>query len=108
MSDLLLTMAKQASKDETMMASLIQEFSQYKVGGWDQVSSHLWIDQSRLAKLALCRRPRETKLEEDQAQIADYIGMDKKRFANFFEQLNVERQKSLQVEIAKKQNWKLQ
>ena len=104
MSDYLITMAKQAGKDDSLMASLIEEYSHYKNISWEQVAGQLWIDKHRMAKLALCRRPRESQFKADQAKIAEYVDMDDNNLAQFFNLLNHERNKSIKGEIIRKRS----
>jgi hypothetical protein len=45
----------------------------------------LWIDNLKLAKLALCRRPTQLNFTKEITQIAKYVGVERQRLVKFIE-----------------------
>ncbi len=86
MADLLFNMAQQASTDDSLLASLIEQQCARQGLTWEEFAAQFHIDQAQLAKLALCRKPRNTALAQDLEQIANYVGMEKSMLAQFAKQ----------------------
>ena len=98
MSIMTTKLAQRASKDTSLVACLIDSYSESMNLRWEEIANFLWIDIHTLAKLALCRRPRPTSYSEDISQVADYIGMDPNQLKDFIrnaEVASVERPKSV-------------
>jgi hypothetical protein len=89
MQSVMLKMAQRASQDPALIAHLIDRYGERNKLRWEEVSNQLWIDHPRLAKLALCRRPRPAKFKEDIAQIADYTGINKELLSTFIRDAEV-------------------
>jgi hypothetical protein len=83
MSMLMRNMAQRASRDRSLMASLIARYSENKNLQWDGIAAQLWIDNAKLAKLALCRRPTKSNFSAEIAQIVDYVGVDREKLLDF-------------------------
>lgn len=77
MNQSLIRMAKQASDNASLMASLIRRYGEKKGISWEAIAKELRIDSLQMARLALCRTPSRTSYAEDIAQIADYVGMNR-------------------------------
>jgi ferric-dicitrate binding protein FerR (iron transport regulator) len=109
MNTLNLKLAQRASKDPALMASLIDQYSETMNLRWEDVANQLWIDNYRLAKLALCRRPRRAKFSDDVAQVSHFVGVDSERLTGFIqhaeglkeEQPAVNKKKSVQKNTAR-------
>ena len=78
MNAMMITMARRACCDDSLMASLIEWYGEIQGLQWDEIAEQLWIDGEQLAKLALCRRPSRSDFLEDVARIADHVGIDKR------------------------------
>ena len=89
MSSMTLKLAQRASKDTTLMASLIDRFGEKENLRWEEIANRLWIDENSLAKLALCRRPRPSNYSEDVAQMAGYVGLDQENLTQFISNAEV-------------------
>lgn len=86
MADLLIQMAQQARADDTLLAGLIEQQCERLGLTWEELGNQLQLDQEQLAKLALCRKPRNEALAQDLEQIASYVGMEKAALAQFAKQ----------------------
>jgi len=78
-----LKLAHRASQDKSLIAFLIDSYCEKEKLGWDEIATQLWIDDYKLAKLALCRRPRPAQFSEDIAQISNYIGIQPEHLSRF-------------------------
>lgn len=83
MSQLLIKMARQASTDKGLWASLIQEYSQRRGRTWEEIAQELDVDMTRLAKLALCKRPHSRHVSDEWDQIAVYTGIKRNVLMQF-------------------------
>lgn len=83
MSQLLIKMARQASSDKSLWASLIQAYSQRRGRTWEEIAQELGIDMTRLAKLALCKRPHSRHVSDEWDQIAVYTGIQRNVLMQF-------------------------
>jgi hypothetical protein len=86
MSQLLIKMAQQASEDSALLASLIEQYAHREETSWPEIAARLEIKMTQLAKLALCRRPRQAMFHEDVARIATYTGVNKTILVRFVQQ----------------------
>ena len=77
MTQPLFELAKRAAADDSFMASLIEQQARRENISWEQLASLLKIEPAQLAKLALCKQPRETFFTQDVAQIAGYSGINR-------------------------------
>ncbi|MCL4868637.1 MAG: FecR domain-containing protein [Anaerolineae bacterium] len=75
MSQLLLKLAQQAAQDKTLFAWLIQTYGEKQQMSWEQMARSFNLSLEQLAKLALCKRPRPHTTQQDNQQIAAYIGL---------------------------------
>jgi len=75
-SGLFLKMAQQATKDPALLAAYIDAAAKKEPGGWRAVALRLHIDEQRLAKLALCRRPASHQFDTEVRQIAALVNAD--------------------------------
>ncbi|MBN1147120.1 MAG: FecR domain-containing protein [Anaerolineales bacterium] len=109
MSELMVKMAKQASEDDSLMAWLICHYGEIKGMRWEEIATQLWIDDSKLAKLALCRRPDQLKFTKDVTQIAKYAGIERRRLVQFIEaaeSAQVAQVAAQQKAVQKRQTWR--
>jgi hypothetical protein len=84
MSDeLLLKMAQRAAQNMNLIASLIAVYMESEAKSWEAVAGDLDISDTNLARLALCRRPREEHMLVDIHDIATYIDIDNKSLLQF-------------------------
>ncbi len=83
---LLLKLARQAAKDPDLLAGQIDAWARNEPGGWPAVAARLQIDECRLAKLALCRRPASRRFEADVQQIAGVVNVDPAALTQFLNQ----------------------
>ena len=81
--DLLITAAQRAASDGALLASLIGQLGESGGLTWSQIAARLQISEAQLARLALCRRPRVERFQEDIGQIAEYVGIDRWVLAQF-------------------------
>jgi hypothetical protein len=86
MDESLNKLAKRASKDPSLMASFIARYGEREGLRWGEIASRLRIDSSQLARLALCRTPRQATFSDDIAHIADYTGMNRSTLTRFVQQ----------------------
>ena len=81
--DLLIKMACRAGSDTALMAALLKQYAEARHLSWEQMAERLGLDGVRLARLALCRRPRPQHLIEDVEQIAQYVGLEREALLRF-------------------------
>jgi mannose-6-phosphate isomerase-like protein (cupin superfamily) len=81
--DVLIRLAQRASSDPDLMASLIAQYCAARDAGWEQAAEALGLEAGQLAKLALCRRPRPDRFDQDTALIAQYVGLEAAALARF-------------------------
>ena len=82
--NLLVQMAQKARQNSALFAPLIADFGEKEEMEWHEIAAYLGIDELSLARLALCRRPRETNLIEDLTQIGNYVNIDRQLLLRFF------------------------
>jgi len=75
-TDRLFQMARMASKNTNLIASLIYIYSVSENVDWSQVASMNNMTTDQLARLALCRRPRDENRLEDIRETANYVGVE--------------------------------
>ena len=73
----LFELAKRAAADDSFMAYLIDQQASRENVSWEQLAAYLKIEPAQLAKLALCKQPREANFTQDVAQIAGYSGINR-------------------------------
>lgn len=83
MSELMIKMAQQAHENEELLASLIAQQCARQGITWEKFAETLQIDQTQLARLALCHKPRNDSLAHDLGQIATYVGMERENLLRF-------------------------
>ncbi len=83
MSQLLMQMAQRASKNPSLLASLIERQASKEGLSWDEMATQLQITPEQLAKLALCRRPNHTTYTQDIVQLTNYTGIDRATLVQF-------------------------
>lgn len=76
MSELLVKMAREAERDNKLLASHIHAYANRHNMGWAEIAHRLAITSAQLSRLALCRIPRRDGYAEDVARIAAYVGME--------------------------------
>ena len=86
MSQTLLNMAQQAIKNPSLLAGLIDKYTQQTGSTWAEVAVELQINPAQLARLALCRQPDENPYQEVR-KIADYVKMSPIVLSHFFEKV---------------------
>ena len=89
MNEMLIEMAQRAGKNEALCAGLIRKYGERQGMQWEEIARQLNLDSDSLAKLALCRWPRPNHLDQEVAQIAAYLGVEKTGLQQFF-QTNVQ------------------
>jgi hypothetical protein len=85
MNQMLIEMAQRAEKNEALCAGLIRKYGQRRGLQWEETARQMNMDSDRLAKLALCRRPRPNHLDQEVGQIAAYLGVEKNGLYRFFQ-----------------------
>jgi len=83
---LFVRLAQQAARDPDLLAGQIEAVAQSEPGGWPGLAARLQIDERRLAKLALCRRPAAQRFEVEVQQIAGVVGVAPDVLARFLSQ----------------------
>lgn len=78
-------LAKRAAADDSFMAYLIDQQAKRENISWEQLAATLKIEPTQLAKLALCKQPRETFFTQDVAQIAGYSGINRMVLLHFID-----------------------
>ncbi len=73
----LFELAKRAAADDSFMAYLVDQQAKRENVSWEQLAAYLKIEPVQLAKLALCKQPREANFTQDVAQIAGYSGINR-------------------------------
>jgi ferric-dicitrate binding protein FerR (iron transport regulator) len=76
---------QRAARDPALIAGLIDRYCEAENLRWEDVANRLWIDNYSLAKLALCRRPREEVFYDDITQMASYVEVDRRRLTEFLQ-----------------------
>lgn len=84
MDEILIEMAQRAGQNQALCAGLIRKYGERRGIGWEEIAAQLNMDSDRLAKLALCRSPRPSHLDQEVEQIAAYIGVEKTGLLRFF------------------------
>jgi hypothetical protein len=85
MSEILTTMARQAERNETLLASHIRAYADRHDMDWAGVARQLALTSDQLSKLALCRVPRRDRYAEDVDRIAEYVAIEPATLAWFIE-----------------------
>lgn len=75
-TNLLLKMAQQAGRDSSLVACQIEAMARKQPGGWTGVAEALHLDETRLARLALCRCPQEPNFDSEVRQICELVGAE--------------------------------
>ncbi len=87
MAELLTKMAQQARNQESLLASLIAQQCERRGITWEMFGARLGLEAEQLARLALCRRPRNDTIGQDLAQIAQYVSLEKEKMAQVAREL---------------------
>ncbi len=87
-TNLLLKMAQQAGRDDALLACQIEALARKQPGGWAGVAEALLLDETRLARLALCRRPQAPNFEAEARQIAALVGVEPDALQTLFTSSN--------------------
>lgn len=77
MTQALFALAKRSAADDSFMAYLVDQQARRENISWEQLAAILKIEPTQLAKLALCKQPREAYFTQDVAQIAGYSGINR-------------------------------
>jgi ferric-dicitrate binding protein FerR (iron transport regulator) len=85
MSEILTTMARQAERNETLLASHIRAYADRHDMDWAGVARQLALTSDQLSRLALCRVPRRDRYAEDVDHIAEYVDIESATLAWFLE-----------------------
>lgn len=85
MTQPLFELAKRAAVDTSFIAYLVDQQAKQDNIGWEQLATILKIEPAQLAKLALCKQPRETYFTQDVAQIAGYSGINRMVLLHFMD-----------------------
>lgn len=80
---ILIKLAQKASKDNSLIAWLVEIYRKSENKSWEQTSQDLGITSVQLARLSLCTRPRETNFAADILQTASYVGIDRGKLIRF-------------------------
>lgn len=83
----LIEMAKYAVNSNKLLAFVINIDISNKDLTWEELALSLDITEEQLAKVALCRRPRQHTYADDVVQIATYVGMNPNRLGAFVTQI---------------------
>jgi len=86
-NDRLISMAKRAAKNPTLIAYLIDKLVTSESSSWKAVSRSQEISIEKLAKLALCKRPRKNYWIADMTEIAEYLALDVNVIATFITEI---------------------
>ncbi len=70
-------LAKRAAADSSFMAYLVDQQAKRENVSWEQLATILKIEPMQLAKLALCKQPREANFSQDVALIVGYSGINR-------------------------------
>ena len=76
MQELLIKMAKEATSNESLIASFIQTYCRNNNVTWVEVANQLNSSELQLAKLALCRQPTKQNFNKSLTQIAHYTKIE--------------------------------
>ena len=85
MQDLLIKMARKAANNETLIANFIETYCQKNNTTWVEVAKQLNSTEKQLAKLALCRHPKEHAFAQETIQIAQYTSIDVNLLTTFMQ-----------------------
>ena len=88
MNQPLFELAKRAAKDDSFMAHLVDQQLKRDNLSWEQLAAILKIELAQLAKLALCKQPRESFFTQDVAQISGYSGINRTVLLHFINSAN--------------------
>ncbi len=98
--DALIKMAHTAARNSTLLAAFIEDQCQQKNVTWAQIAVELQISELQLAKLALCRQPRNRHFKSDVAWAARYAKMDAQKLTDFLQSDNKQN-------VTKKSFWQI-
>jgi hypothetical protein len=82
--EMMVNMARHATANPDYVAYLLELYGQTEKLEWHDVAEHLGLDDTRFARLALCRRPRKESFGEDVERIAGYIHIEAPRLLVLF------------------------
>ncbi len=86
MTALMAKMAQRAAENQTLMASILDNYAEKKGLQWKDLAAQLRIDDQEIEKLALCRRPRIQNFAEDIDQITGYVRVDRFLLTEFVQE----------------------
>ncbi|MEZ4594303.1 MAG: FecR domain-containing protein [Chloroflexota bacterium] len=73
----MLQLAKRSAANASFMAHLIEQQAARERVSWEEMANLLDISQAQLAKLALCKQPRDEFFTQDLSQIVGYSGVNR-------------------------------
>lgn len=74
--EMMTRMAYRASSNPDYIAYLFELYSSAEKTEWSAIARQLGLDEIRLARVALSRRPRQETFDEDIERIAEYVEVD--------------------------------
>ncbi|WP_420645477.1 FecR family protein [Candidatus Leptofilum sp.] len=81
----LIQLAKRSATNPTFMASLIKQQANREQVRWEQMAELLDISDEQLAKLALCKLPRDDYFRQDLRHISGYSGVNRVVLMHFMD-----------------------
>ncbi len=104
----IIELAKRTATDDAFIAFLVEQQARRDGLSWEQLAQRLKVEPVQLAKLALCKQPREEHFSQDVAQIAGYSGINRTMLLHFLESasqgLSIKKQSVQRAEPIRK--WK--
>ena len=79
----LLELAQRAAADASLMAYIVDQQTKKEGISWEELATILKIEPGQLAKLALCKQPREELFAQDVTQIVGYTGINRTMLLHF-------------------------